>query len=568
VTRSALDSPLPTGATAWLSRAVVVSLLAHLVLLVVVVKWLHRDEQHEVELVDIEVAPPPPVAEALPAEVARQLEQAAEDKAKEAAAAAAASEPEQKEPGEGAVIDAGVDAPPDAAIDAAPPDAALVAKKKHADAGVDAEQVAVVSDAGRDAGEAVATATAGSDSGSGSGSGSAIEIATGSGSGNSNDLGFGAGSSLGSGSAGSGSPAAIATSAGSGVAGMDDQPAVEGAPTSAGTAANLLAYFPVGHTLSVLVRFDRLRGSEWAKAAEDVFRPMPDYQGLFGSHTADIAAKLDMLVISTPRPRDATATTLVMKTSLPRSSVRDLLANTSAPIAWSAARGGALGKRSGKVFQNDKRVVLSPWQGWYVLAQPEDLGPLTAAASGNVDRVEAKGKLPGWLAGLRSIEKESGEKSGEGPTTTGPNATDAKKGPALVLTVGEPPSTTAPAKSGRYKLPELGLGVRSLPVPSRISLAMELVKQGWLVRGNIVFANEADATELVTTLTGLQTRITDSHILSAVLRKQHVLNVVTGLSLSRSGARVSYATSISIADARAILAAAAIELGGYFGQTP
>ncbi|HEY6035026.1 MAG TPA: hypothetical protein VIV58_12220, partial [Kofleriaceae bacterium] len=453
-----------------------------------------------------------------------------------------------------------VDAPPDAA----PPDAALVAVKKHADAGVDAEQVAAATDAGADA-EAVAIA--GSDSGAGSGS--AIEVATGSGS--SNDLGFGAGSSLGSGSAGSGSPAAIATSAGSGVPGMDDQPAVEGAPTSAGTAANLLAYFPPGHTLSVLVRFDRLRGSEWAKAAEDVFRPMPDYQGLFGSRTADIATKLDMLVISTPRPRDATATTLVMKTPLPRSSVRDLLANTSAPIAWSAVRGGAIGKRSGKLFPNDKRVVLSPWQGWYVLAQPEDLGPLTAAASGNVDRSEAKGKLPGWLAGLRSIEKESGEKSGEGPTAgvgAGSSATDAKRGPALVLTVGEPPSTTAPAKSGRYKLPELGLGVRSLPVPSRISLAMELVKQGWLVRGNIVFPNEADATELVTTLTDLQTRITDSHILSAVLRKQHVLNIVTGLSLSRSGARVSYATSISIADARAILAAAAIELAGYFGQVP
>ena len=567
MTRSALDSPVPTGATVWLSRAFVVSLLAHLVLLVVVVKWLNRDPEHEVELVDIEVAPAPPIAEALPEEVAKQVEQAAEDKAKEAAAAAA-TEPAQKETGEGVAIDAGVDAPPDAAIDAAPaPDAALVAKK-HADAGTDATQVASAADAGAIA-DAESIAAAGSGSDSGSGSGSAIDLA-GSGSGNGNDLGFGAGSSLGSGSAGSGSPAAITTSAGSGSAGMDDQPAVEGAPTSAGTAANLLAYFPAGHTLSVLVRFDRLRGSEWATAAEELFRPMPDYHALFGARTADIATKLDMLVISTPRPRDATATTLVMKTPLPRSSVRDLLANTDAPIAWSAARGGALGKRSGKVFQNDKRVVLSPWQGWYLLAQPEDLGPLTAAARGNVDRVEAKGKLPAWIAGIRAIEKESGDKSGEGPTPAGGRAevSDAKKGPALVMTVGEPPSTTAPAKSGRYKLPELGLGVRSLPVPSRISLAMELVKQGWLVRGNIVFPNEADAAELVTTLTDLQTRITDSHILSAVLRKQHVLNVVTGLSLARSGARVSYATSISISDARAILAAAAIELAGYFGQMP
>jgi hypothetical protein len=381
----------------------------------------------------------------------------------------------------------------------------------------------------------------------------------GSGSDQANDLGFGAGSSLGNGS-GSGSPAAISTGSGSGIAGMDEQPAVEGAPTSAGTAANLLAYFPPGHTLSVLVRFDRLRDSEWAKAAEELFRPMPDYQVLFGSRSADIATKLDMLVISTPRPRDAAATTLVMKTTLPRSSVRDLLANPAAPIAWSAARGGALGTRSGKVFQNDKRVVLSPWQGWYLLAQPEDLGALTAKAAGSVDRVEAKGKLPAWLAGIRTIAKESGDDGGA--------KGNDKKGPALVMTIGEPPSTTAPAKSGRYKLPEVGLGVSSLPVPTRISLAMELVKQGWLVRGNIVFTTDADAAELVKTLTDLQTRITDSHILSALLRKQHVLNIVTGLSLARTGARVSYATSISIADARAILAAAAQELAGYFGQMP
>jgi hypothetical protein len=279
---------------------------------------------------------------------------------------------------------------------------------------------------------------------------------------------------------------------------------------------------------------------------------MPDYQSLFGTRNAGIADKLDMLVISTPRPRDATATTLVMQTHLPRSSIRDLLSSTASPIKWSVSRSGALGTRGGKLFANDTRVVISPWQGWYLLAPPADLGALTAS-KGSVDAIEATGKLPSWLAGIRAIAKESG---------------GDKKGPALVLTVGDPPDNTAPAKSGRYKLPEVGLGVSSLPVPTRISLAMELVKQGWLVRGNIVFANEADAAELVTTLGDLRTRITDSHILSGILRRQHALNVITGLSMSRTGARVSYATSISISDARAILAAAAQTLGGYFGQVP
>jgi len=539
VTRTVLHSPLPTGATTWLSRAFVVSIALHVLLLAAVIQWLSRDA-HEVELVDIELAPPPPIVEALPQEVAQQIAAAEEQHA--TAAGSEPAPPLPAEPGAGA-IDAGVDAPPDA-----PADAARVAKHPK-DAGVDAEMVAELAGSDGSAG------SAGSGSGDAAGSGSSAEVVAMAGSNATTDPGFagGSGAMLGSGSAGSGSPAAISTGSGSGVAGMDDQPAVDGAPTSAGTAANLLAYFPAGHTISVLVRFDRLRGSEWATAAEELFRPMPDYQGLFGSRSADLATKLDMLVISTPRPRDAVATTLVMKTTLPRSSVRDLLSSTAAPIAWSAAKGGALGKRSGKVFQGDKRVVLSPWKGWYLFAQPEDLGGLTAAATGSVDAAEARGKLPAWLSGIRTIAKESG---------------DDKKGPALVMTIGEPPSNTGPATSGRYKLPEVGLGVSSLPVPQRISLAMELVKQGWLVRGNIVFASEAEAAELVQTLTDLRTRITDSHILSGLLRKQHALNIVTGLSLARTGARVSYATSISISDARAILAAAAQSLGGYFGQIP
>ncbi|MEO8846869.1 MAG: hypothetical protein ABI591_07450 [Kofleriaceae bacterium] len=569
--------------------ALYISIVLHVALVAAAMHWLNRTEEHEVALVDIEVAPPPPIAEALPAEVARQIAQAEEDHAaEEAAASAAADKALANEPGPGPV-DAGVDAPIDA-----PPDAALVAQADAgatqlapdaatqvavADAGAtDATQVALADAAIADAEVQVAlapdanerVAASGSGAGSaldGSGAGSAGSGTTGfgvamgggsdgagSGSGHSDLLGFGsgAGSTFGTGSSGSGSPAAIATGSGSGVAGMDTQPAVDGAPTSAGTAANLLAYFPAGHTLAVLVRFDRLRGTEWANAAEELFRPMPDYQSLFGTRNAGIADKLDMLVISTPRPRDAAATTLVMQTHLPRSSIRDLLTSTDTPIAWSATRAGALGKRSGKRFANDKRVVISPWQGWYLLAQPDDLGSLTAA-NGSVNSIEAKGKLPAWLTGIRTITKESG---------------DEKQGPALVLTVGEPPSNTGPAKSGRYKLPEIGLGVSSLPVPQRISLAMELVKQGWLVRGNIVFANEADAAEFETTLDDVKTRITDSHLLSALLRKQHALNIVSGLSLARTGARISYATSISISDARAILSAAAQTLGGYFGQVP
>ena len=489
-THRPLAEPFPTGSS-WLARALAVSFVLHAIVAGAWWWFAQPEEKREVELVDIEVAPPPPKAEALPPEVAR-MAQAPET-------TQAATEPEQPAEPEEATVDAGV---PDAPIDAA--------KKKRKDA-AEEEPLLAEADAGVDGGELAMT-------------------------------GSGAGSNEGSG-AGPGMPGAVAEGSGSGAPGMDNQPAVEGAPTSAGTAANLLAYFPPGHQITVLIRFDRMRGTEWAAKGEQLFKPMPDYQALFGSKKVALSEKLDTLVISSPKPRDATATTLVAHTKMTRPQMRDFLANPDAPVNWSAAKGGMVGARTGRVIPNDRRVLLSPWKGWFVLAQPQDLGGLAAPGSGNMDAAEAKVGLPAWLATIRTIEHESGVE---------------KKGPALVLTMKGP--------SKRYKIPDVGLGITSAPSPERGSLAMELVKQGWLVRGNIVFATEADAAEFVQLVEDVKQRVTDSRILSGLLKKQHALNVVTGLSLARTGARVSYATSISIADARAMLTAAAALLDSYFGQ--
>ncbi|NVB81994.1 MAG: hypothetical protein HOV81_26670 [Kofleriaceae bacterium] len=519
----------------WLARAVAVSVILHVV--IGVAWWLTRPSQErEVELVNIELAPPPPKAEALPEEVAKPPESA--PPAQEEDTSHAATQPGEEERGEG-FVDAGVDAPPPDAREKKKkrPDAAVMLADEG-DAGVDAAgELAVTDDGGVDDGGGLAATGEGTGDGGAAAGDDAALVAM--------ESGSGAGSGAGSGSAAEPGTAAF-TGSGSGAPGMDNQPAVDGAPTSAGTAANLLAFFPAGHQVTVMIRFDRLRKTEWAEPAEAMFKPMPDYAALFGARTAAIGDKIDTLVISTPRPRDATATTLVVHSPLTRPELRVFLANPDAPITWSATKGGLFGKRTGKVPPNDKRVLLSPWQNWFLLAQPGDLGGLTAAAKGNLDTIEAKAKLPAWLQTLRTIEHESG---------------DDKRGPALVMTLAGP--------GKRYAIPDVGLGVTSLPSPVRLSLAMELVKQGWLLRGNIVFGNEADASEFAQAVQDVQTRITDSRILSGLLRKQHALNMVTGLSLARTGARVSYATSISIADARALLAAAAVMVEAYFdGQSP
>ncbi|HUJ58903.1 MAG TPA: hypothetical protein VLX92_10435 [Kofleriaceae bacterium] len=472
-----------------LRRALLVSAALHAAIAAAVLLGAPSREHHAA-LVDIQLAPEPPKAEALPAERATPAPQP------QPAAEPPRREPPPKPPEAAITVDAGIDAP---------------RRRKRADAAVDAAPDAAAIDEASDAGppeDAGDVADAGVESDGGV-------------------------------------PAAVAIGSGSGAPGMTDEPAVEGAPTTAGTAANLLAYFPPGHVVAALVRFDRLRGSEWAASTERLLRPLPDYRGLFGTRDAGLADRIDTLVIASPKPRDATATTLVVHTALARARIRALLATPDVPIAWSAAQGGMLGRRSGKLLPGDRRVVLSPWPGWFVLARPDDLGGALAPGKGGTDAAVAAGGLPPWLDGIRSIEQESG---------AGP------RGPALVVTL---------ATSGRrYPLPDVGVGVSELPSPLRVSIAVELVTQGWLVRGNMTFASEADATEVVAAVHQVQQRIADSHILRALLRSQHVLDAVTGLSFAQSGARVSYATSASIADARAVLAAAAAMLEQYFGHAP
>ena len=533
------------------------------------------------ELVDIEIAPPAPLPEALPPEVARQRQP-------DLAQQAPAPDPESTaptEPGEAmadAGADAAVDARPDAAVDARPdaaidarvdaaidasidagvPDAMAIAGAEldagagsaAADAGDDAAQVAL-GDAGDDAAQVAAGEGSAGSAGSAAatGSGDAAQVAASEGSASAGSAAGSATSPAGvSGPSGAGSAAgatrldtaALAAALANAVPGTSDEPAVDGAPTTAGTAANLLSYFPDGHVLTALIRFDRLRGTEWSAQTERLLRPMPDYQLLFGRRDADVTAKLETLVISTPRPRDATATTLVARTALSRPALRELLAQTS-PVTWTPAKGGLLGVRTGRHFQGDRRVFLSPFQGWFLLAQPEDVAGLTAPAKGKLDAVEATAKLPPWLAGIRQIESETGE----------------PRGPALVVTAG--------LGGKRFDLAgnDFGLGISSLPTPDRASLAAELVAQGWLVRGNLRFASDADAAEFVASIDRLRQRVADSRAIQLVIGKP-IARAVGNLAFARAGPRVSYATSLSIADARALLAAVGQQLDRYFGRAP
>jgi hypothetical protein len=506
-----------------LRRACALAAVAHVVA-ILVGHWAvgdRFDEDRGEDITDIELAPEAPEAQALPAEqeAAPLPPSVAEPEADEAEAALPPDE-------------AG-----DVAIDAGLPDAARVAR---ADAGVTDAAAVAASDGG--AGDAAAVAA--SDGGAGDGG---AQVAALGGGGAPGDGGAQVAIAGDGGAPGDATRvAAAAPIAGDGGAPAGeahaDQAGAGAATVPPGTAANLLSYFPSGHVVTLLVRFDRLRGTEWARATEALLAPMPDYQTLIGDRPVHIVDVFDTLVISTPSPKDVAATTLVGRSAMPPPDLRALLDQPGARVAWGAARGGALGRRrpGSRVFPGDHRVFLMPFTGWIVLTQPADLGALTRRGGHGLDHDAADADVPEWLRRVRTIETESGKDAG----------------PALVLTMA--------ALAGRYQLPDIGVGVTSVPAPERVTLALTIDKHGFVVRGNLRFRSVAAAKELVRSATTIHDRVMDSHVLQLVLRKSRVLNVIKGMSLVRTGRRVAYATSISIADARDLLAVAAQTVGDYY----
>lgn len=461
-------------------------------------------------LVDIEIAPAAPKAEHLPDEILRQY-----PASQTQTQTAQNDETPKPASGYGELPDA---APaPDAELVA---DERVDARRRHrADA---AETQVAVMDAGR-GGDGSSTAVAvGGDGGYVPGDGGMVAT-TEPGTGSGLDPGGLTGSE-------------DATGAPPGVGSADDVLA------SPGTTANLISYFPKGHIVTAMIRFDRIRGSRWEAPVNKLFRPMPDHQTLIPADKG-LSDLFDTLVISSTNPVDPRAGTLVVRHHMTREQLRDALDTPDTPVTWSVVRGGVMGTRGAgdKVLDHDDRQFLFPFDGWLMLAHPDDLPGLFAPAKGgDLDTSVATGTLPAWLAGVRKIEDESGKKTG----------------PTLVLTMA--------FTAKRYDLPDL-LGAPSVPAPERLTVSLEFVK-GFIVRGNMKFATEDAATEFVETMTKVRDQVLDSAALRIVLNRARALNVITGLSFDRRGNRVSYATSASLADADAILAISGQWLEAWFEE--
>ncbi len=314
---------------------------------------------------------------------------------------------------------------------------------------------------------------------------------------------------------------------------------------SVGTIANLLALVPDKHRVAVVIRFDRFRGTEWSEVAQGVLAVMPDYETLVGDPDVMLADELDLVAVSSARPKDANATLLAIKGAMTAPGMRDFLDEDGAHVAWSRVTGGVMGTRArgARVRRGDKRVFLAPYGKWMVLARPKDLTGLLDPVEGELDDAAGdQALMPAWLAGLDRLEEASGD----------------REGPAVLMTL-------AP-RSRTWQVPDVGLGVDSLPAPERFTLSLEIDPSGFVVRGHLKFRDEAEAQQFVVQARAARDSALENPLIKKALEKLNAYKAVKNLGLRRTDRRVSYSTSMSIADARVLLAAGTLLLGEYFDE--
>jgi hypothetical protein len=351
-----------------------------------------------------------------------------------------------------------------------------------------------------------------------------------------------AGTAVASASALDGGPEAPSAAGDAGVPGPPGETTTASRPATPpgppGTAADFRPYVPQGDKVTVLLRYDRLRGTPWSKLADAILAPMPDYRAIVGNRNTPLADLFDVLLISSRNPTDVTATNMVARTRRAPAELRRYLDSKDTPVRWRAVRGGVLGKRlaSATKLERDNRVYLIPFPDMIVLTRTKFLGdPVREApapgAPADLDAVRAdETALPDWVRRARTVDVESG----------------ADRGPIAVMSVSG-------IKHTELDVPQVG----TVPVPVHAALAIEMAKQGFYVRGTLTFSTVERAQAFQRSLEAARSRLLDATWGQLLLRNFHAYHALKGLTMRRRDARVTYATSISIADGKAMMVLAA-----------
>jgi hypothetical protein len=155
---------------------------------------------------------------------------------------------------------------------------------------------------------------------------------------------------------------------------IEDQDAP--APTS-----DLSAYGPKGSRLTVLLRLDRLRGTDFVAPVDALLARLPDRRDLMEGTDLDLFQSFDALLIATPHPLDPSVTFLAARHRLDDGVLRAALSRgakgTDRVIAWRTEGGRPVGERhprrglaQGTSPSRDDRIIVLAAPGLAIVTPP------------------------------------------------------------------------------------------------------------------------------------------------------------------------------------------------------
>jgi hypothetical protein len=225
------------------------------------------------------------------------------------------------------------------------------------------------------------------------------------------------------------------------------------APTS-----DLKAYGPQGSRLTVLMRLDRLRGTDYVAPVDELLMRLPDRRDFISGTGLDLFMDFDALLMATPNPLDPSVTFVAVRHHLDDAKVRSAL-NQAAKgsdhtLTWRTQGGRPIAERharQGTAPRADDRLIVLAAPGLTVVTPRAYRALLLAPApspdggtgeSTAASRAGPDGGAPaaspltgGWATLLTRIDAEEGLMPPDGAVMV--NAVDIFKSRAPAP--GEPP---------------------------------------------------------------------------------------------------------------------------------
>jgi len=335
------------------------------------------------------------------------------------------------------------------------------------------------------------------------------------------------------------------------------------APTS-----DLGAYGPQGSRLTVLMRLDRLRGTDYAAPVDELLTRLPDRRDFVSGTGLDLFNDFDALLVATPNPLDAAVTFVAVRHHLDDAKVKAALNQAAKAsdhtLTWRMQGGRPIAERharGGTAPRLDDRLIMLAAPGLTVvtprayrallLAPPErapdggaadEPGVKTAAAGPDGGAQPAPSPLKGgWATLLTRIDAEEGLMPPDGAVMI--NAVDIFKSRAPEP--GQPPI------------------LYGMPVPSGINAVVGIAEAPFL---DVVaeFKTEAPAAQWQAQWPTVQRKL-----------RTHPLLVLSGFStlitraqLDRVDRTVRLHLAVSHDETLRLLALASHFLTGRFGNAP